>query len=166
MLTLKSIDDPRDVLSRMRRWELVQYARQHKVSEVSPEMPGPLIASILRSKGLTGRDAPIPPRPLGQQNQPHARRLYNRDGSPKVHKAPTNQVPASSEINADADLMRQWQEQQRREQQPRSETPINALRAECKRLGIKLDRRDNMQTMKAKIEASKATRPTDTLGRS
>lgn len=156
MLTLKSIDDPRDVLSRMRRWELVQYARQHKVTEVSPEMPGPLIASILRSKGLNGRDAPVPVRALGQQNQPHARRLYNPDGTPNVNKASrqTQPVPAG-EVNADADLMRQWQEQQKRDHQPapRAESPINALRAECKRLGVKLDRRDNMQTMKAKIEA-------------
>lgn len=155
MLTLKSIDDPRDVLSRMRRWELVQYARRHNVTEINPDMPGPLIASILRSKGLTGRDAPVPPRPLGKQNQPHARRLYNADGSPKVHQARPQAQEAVGEVNAEADLMRQWQEQQQRAQQPapRAESPINALRAECKRLGIKLDRRDNMQTMKAKIEA-------------
>ena len=169
MLTLKSIDDPRDVLSRMRRWELVQYARQHKVSEVSPEMPAPLIASILRSKGLNGRDAPIPPRPLGQQNQPHARRLYKADGSPKVHEARQHTPVASgSEINAEADLMRQWQEQQAQQQAPkaaaRGASEINTLRAECKRLGIKVERRDNMQTMKAKIEAAQAIQPTGIAG--
>ena len=54
--------------------------------------------------------------------------------------------------------MRQWQEQQAQQQAPKPAAPrgaseINTLRAECKRLGIKVERRDNMQTMKAKIEA-------------
>lgn len=149
---LHRIEDARDRLSKMRRWELQQYARHHGVP-YDVQMPAPLLAQLLRSRGLNGADAPVPPRPLGQPNQPHARKLYNADGTPKVHVRPV-QTEAPGEVNAEADLLRQWQEQQKQTAgKSLSDMGINELRAECKRLGIKLGRKDNMNTMREKIGA-------------
>lgn len=47
----------------------------------------------------------------------------------------------ANDIDAVADLARQYQ----------NSSDINSLRAECKRLGIKLSRRDTMDSMRAKI---------------
>lgn len=139
-MQLNRIDDPRDPLSKARRSELVKYARANGVKEIVPDMPALLMRDILRRRGLTR--PPIPNRPLGAQVQ---------NGLPAV-AAGTQQ--SGVEADALADLARQYQ-QQRQPPAPLAPTSmgINELRAECKRLGIKLSRRDNMNSMREKIGA-------------
>lgn len=148
---LKRIDDPRDNLERARKPELVKYAKANGVTAVQgvdidhPAMAAMLIRRALREKGLTR--IVVPPRPLGGTPAPAAQQ----------------NVPAT---DAAADMARQLQEHiaappppppptpiapKRLVERPRSE--INSLRDECKRLGVKMERGDNLQTLKAKIAA-------------
>jgi hypothetical protein len=135
-MQLNRIDDPRDPLSKARRSELVRYARANGVKEIDPDMPALLMRDILRRRGLTR--PPIPNRPLGAQVQ---------NGLPAVG---TQQNGV--EADALADLARQYQQQRQPPLAP-STMGINELRAECKRLGIRLSRRDNMNSMREKIGA-------------
>jgi hypothetical protein len=132
-MILNKIEDPRDNLEKAHRLELVRFAHAQGVSDVNENMPAMLIRRVLRMKGLTR--ITIPPRSLGQQSQP---------GS-----VPTTdqKVP---EVNAEDDLMRQFKAQSQPTTLPN--LGINELRAKCKELGIKLTRKDNMISMRAKIE--------------
>lgn len=158
-MILNKVEDPRDTLAKARRWELVQLAKANGVSEIDADMPADLMRTILRQKGVTR--VQIPPRPLGQQNQPNARKMYRNGQLLTPPPAPARQEQQKVvEVNADADLMRQWQQERAAQKnaeaapaKPLDQMGINELRNECKRLGIHVERRDNMQTMKAKIEA-------------
>ena len=153
---LNKIDDHRSQLEKATRMELFRFAQANKVAEIVQEMPASLMRVILRQKGLT-RIA-IPNRVLGAPAQD------------RIAGAPTG---PSTSIDADEDLMRQWQTQKvapppapepraprptskaaprkRLVERPKSE--INKLRDECKRLGIHMGRRDRMDDLRAKIEA-------------
>lgn len=140
-MQLNKIDDPRDALSKARRDELRRYGKSNGI-EFPVDMPAILMRDMLRNRGLTRIN--IPPRPLGAQNE----------GAPSAGiEQPKNGI----EADALADLARQWQQGQpvQTAAEPVRSTGINELRAECKRLGIKLSRRDNMDSMRAKIEAGR-----------
>lgn len=136
---LTRMEDPRDSLDRARLSELVRYARANGLTGISSDMPAILIRRQLRDRGLTRIN--IPPRTLG-----------HTEAAPIVETPP---AAGGSIVDAEADLARQF------EQQPKAKTTaqmsINELRAECHRLGIKLSRRDNMITMRAKIDGQNAS---------
>ena len=141
-MILNKIDDPRDNLEKAHRRELVLFAHAQGVTEITEHMPAILIRRTLRAKGLT--NIRIPPRTLGQQA-----------GTPGPGGS-QQEVPS---IDAADDLARQFAAEQtarpamrkRLVERPRSE--INKLRDTCKELGIKMERRDRMPDLKAKIEA-------------
>jgi hypothetical protein len=114
------------------------------VTEIIHNMPADLMRKILRGKGLN--TIPIPNRMLG---------------GPPGHVMPTAAVTTDSiEVDAEADLERQWRAQQAQEQ-PRAETnpdkmTIGELRTACKTRGIKMDRRDNMITLREKVRGKSA----------
>lgn len=149
-MQLNRIDDPRDQLAKARRSELVKFARQNGVKDIDPNMPANLIRHKLRSMGLTR--IMIPTRILGQPNQPHGNAKVSASNAPVI---PTSGV----EVSAMADLERQWRQEAAApkpvEGPPLKSMGINELRAECKRLDIKLERRDNMVSMREKIEAKR-----------
>jgi hypothetical protein len=135
---LKRIDDPRDALDRSRRPDLVKFARANGMADISEELPAMVIRKRLRERGFT-RIPLAPQRPLGS---PPDAPVY----------APRQAMieEAGEAIDAVADLERQLAPK------PKPKKPmsaINALRAECHKLGIKLDRRDNVILMRAKISA-------------
>ncbi len=147
---LLRIDDPRDALERARRNELVAYARSNGIQEIDiagrsvrvNEAPAILVRKVLRDKRLTR--IPIANRTLG---------------APEGRAAVTDAMSAGNEVNADADLARQFAAEPpprplpvAPKVKPASQMTINELGAEMKRLNIKRDRRDNMITMRAKIE--------------
>jgi hypothetical protein len=161
---LHRIDDPRDSLSKARRPELLRFAQAHGLA-VNEAMPAddykdehghvrPGIRTMLREKGLT--KISIPSRPLG------------KDGRHVIPPAP-KAVPPSNDNNtvtltrdelhimiqnAVAAAVQQKQEPAPRlVERPRSE--INQLRDECKALGIKMERKDNIETLTAKIAAKR-----------
>lgn len=137
-MILNKIDDPRDALSRARRMELFRFAQAQGISDIVQEMPASLMRRMLRARGLT--NIRIPPRMLGAQNASGSSQQAGPD-----HKV--------NEIDADDDLARQFQEQQKAKQAAPAagKMSMNELRAECKARGIKMDRRDNMETLRAKL---------------
>ena len=136
---LKSIDDPRDRLDKAYRHELARFAAAQGVAEIVPNMPAILMRDILRRRGLTNIN--IPPRPLGQPQ-----------GNNSVVPGVQSNVPMT---DAAADLAKQWEAQQKQEvvgpEKPKRKHEFNDIRAECKKLGIKFSRRDNLKTLKAKL---------------
>lgn len=149
-MILNKIDDPRDNLERARQAELVRFAQSHGLKHITDQVPAILIRAELRQRGLT--NIRIPPRPLGATNQPNP-----------IAPGPGAKIV---EVNAAADLARQFAQQQARPPDPhpikperpkrlveRPKSEINRLRDQCKALGIKMDRRDRMPDLKAKIEA-------------
>ena len=139
-MILNKIDDPRDNLEKARRMELVRFAQACGLPNITEHMPAMLIRRELRNKGMT--NIKVPPRILGSQHQPNA-----------VMPSPDQKVV---EVNAADDLARQFRAEQPvpaipRRGRPKSE--INKLRDECKRLGIKMDRRDNVNNLREKIKA-------------
>lgn len=146
-MILNKIDDPRDNLEKARRPELVRFAQSKGLHNITEAMPAILIRRELRSRGLT--NIQIPRRVLGSQNQ---------NGATMPAAMPADQKVV--EVNAEDDLARQFRQQppppseerpRRLVERPRQE--INVLRDTCKRLGIKMGRRDNLDSLKAKIEA-------------
>lgn len=138
MTKLLTVIDPRDRLSKARRSELLRYATANGVS-FDESMPADLMRAQLRTKGLVRPD--IAARVLGAP----------KEGLGKG----VEQAQGANEVNATEDLMRQYQAQngQKPAGKPVADMSINELRAEAKRLDIKVERRDNMLSLREKIEA-------------
>ena len=153
---LNKIDDPRDNLDKARRQELIRFAHAHGLKHITGDHPAILIREELRNKGLT--NISIQPRPLGAQNQANP-------------LPPGTEQPGAKVITAgaSADLARQFALQQAQPAPPplkpkaptakpprlveKPKQEMNTLREDCKRLGIKIDRKDKKADLKAKIEA-------------
>ncbi len=140
---LKRIDDPRDALERTRRLQLVAYARANNVPNITGDTPAILIRARLRERGLT-RPTNVTFQPLGQPERP----------APRQNAAVVPESPRA--IDMVADLERQFAAEP---PAPLPSAPKSAahmtiieLGNEMKRLKIKRDRKDNMITMRAKIE--------------
>jgi hypothetical protein len=146
---LTRIDDPRDALERARRPELTAYARANGINTISigeravrvDEAPAILVRQVLRDRRLT--------------RIPIARKMLGAPEGRAAAMAPPDAFPAANEVDATADLARQFAAAPSSplpKRKPASQMTINELGAEMKRLKIKRDRRDNMITMRAKIE--------------
>lgn len=160
-MQLLSIQDPRDNLAKARRKELERFAAENGVNEIDPRMPADLMRKILRQKGLVNIQPPH--RPLGAPADAGA------SASPVVSNG-----QKVDEVDADSDLMRQWQQDM--SQSPvapasaqkaaptSNEAPgpddkpetITDLRKACKARGIKMARTDNMATLRAKLDGADA----------
>lgn len=144
-LILKDIDDPRDALSKARRYELAKFAEANGVKEIDPNMPAELMRRILRQKGLTR--IKIPPRILGQPNQPHANSVGVEAGV----------QPRGIEADAVADLARQYAQQRTggalldeksSTDKPVNDMTFNELHAECRAKSLKRDRGMNTEQLR------------------
>lgn len=135
---LREIIDPRDNLERAKRDELVDFAKAQGIphSEINEQMPAILIRRVLRSKGLI--DIKIPSRPLGGPE----------GGEPIVSEQNIEQV------NAEDDLVRQYQQQS---MQDVSTMSFHDMRRACRDRGIQYTRRDNMDTLRAKLNGQDAS---------
>lgn len=138
MLTLHRIDDPRDALAKATRGELVKFAKAKGLYPeiINGDMPAILIRKKLRERGMT--NIVIPNRILGQPSRPAGM----SDGG---HV----ETPNAVEADAEADLERQWAQQAAKAVAPAA--TMKDLRAACKERGIKVDRTDNMESLKAKL---------------
>lgn len=139
-MQLLSNVDPRDNLQKATRWELIDYAKANGV-EVPNDAPAIYTMKILRARGLT--NIKVPDRPLG---------LY----AGGVALSDQTQISADTEVNvasADDDLIRQY-EQQKQEETDVSKMLMPQLRHACKTKGIKMDRRDNLKTLREKLSAN------------
>ncbi len=181
-MILNKIEDSRSRLQKARRWELQQFARANGMSDIAVTDE---VLQYAREKGLTelsqfagkrvGIDNPVvgadvlrlaltmrgltqisvPPRPLGQMNQPHPRPMYqNGLAVAQPHARARPEQPNIVEADAIDDLSRQYRAtkppaRKRLVERPRSE--INKLRDACKVLGIHMERRDRKEDLKRKL---------------
>jgi hypothetical protein len=152
-MILNKIEDRRDSLDKARRRELHDFAVANGVKEITSDTPAILARHILRQRGLTR--IVTPPRPLGARNQPGTGLKYQNH----MQTPGGQQPPQGVEADMIADLARQFATQARPPavdpsgDKPLAKWSINELGAEMKRLNIHRDRRDNMKTMREKIEA-------------
>lgn len=146
---LLKVEDPRDNLEKAKRPELLAFARRNGVTEITPEMPAILMRKFLRSKNLV--NISIPKRVLGQ---PELRPGALTTATP----SPENAVS----VDAADDLMRQFKAGASAPLPSPSAEPVklankrdewNAMRQAAKAKGIKLDRKDNFETVAAKLRA-------------
>jgi len=137
---LQRVDDDRDNLMKMTRDELRDLGKQHGI-DLPPDLPHsdltsnpqPNMVAILRARGIAGRD--MSHRVLGSM-QPVISELKYRNQI--IPKAPPPVIQPQ-----------RWEDE--REPPPVAEMTMGQLRKECKRLGIKMDRRDNMNTLRDKL---------------
>lgn len=125
---LLRIDDPRDALSKAKRYELYQFARANGLNEVTEDMPAILIRSKLRAAGKT--DIKIPKRTLGKVEFPD-------------QAVTSDQANA---VDAEADLARQFEATQE-PVKSFSEMSRAELAKECKARGIKFERTDKKEKL-------------------
>lgn len=140
---LTRIDDPRSQLDKTRRIDLVRFAKVQGIKEVTEQMPAILIRKIFKDRGI--HRVPARLQTLGQL-------------APGSVAAPETAIPddAGRSVDAEADLARQFAATAHQAPAVRktpAQMSINELGAEMKRLNIKRERRDNMISMREKIEA-------------
>jgi hypothetical protein len=123
-------EDPRSPLDKARRQELVRFANSNGLKDVTEAMPAVVIRKLLRDKGLVNIN--VPDRQLGNFVQPDS--VTEQD---------------ANTVDADTDLVRQFAEQSAKPDY--SAMSINELRAECRKNGIKIERRDNLNSLRAKL---------------
>jgi hypothetical protein len=131
MQLLTSVD-PRDNLEKAKRMELFRFARQNGIKEIEEAMPAMLMRKILRSRGMT--NIRVPDRPLASTRPT------------SMEAMTTSQVNV---IDAETDLERQYMAE--KQASDFDAMPMNELRAECKRRGIKMSRTDNLQSLRDKL---------------
>jgi len=137
-MILDRVDDPRDLLGKATRYELARFAKEKGVPGITEETPADVSRKILRSRGLT--DIKIPNRQLGS---------YDNVVPPAVTSAGE---PASENAIDAVDLLTAEYEQKK----DISQMSMNELRAECRARGVKMERRDNVQSLREKLSGKDA----------
>jgi hypothetical protein len=137
--------DPRGPWARARRIELIRYAAELGIQEISEEMPKEVIVKILQSRGI--QPPSVPPRFVGALADSRS-----GDTSPTSHHYNGSQVPKIAEraveINADDLALQEW----KKSREKPKELTFNEMRAELKASGVKLDRRWRMAEVRAQLE--------------
>lgn len=163
---LHRIDDPRDRLDKARLWQLIDHARRNGITVVDgmaiDTAPAILIRRELRKRRLT--NIQITPPPLGSLpaapvTSDEAVGVDAADDLARQFKTQPPPPPRAPAPQPEIKRAKPPKYQQRLVPRPPQE--INLLRDECKRLGIKMDRRDGKEALKAKIEAHKASNGQD-----
>lgn len=163
LLDQKRTVDPRDNLDKAHRRELVEFARANGV-EVSEDMPaddiegrpGTGLRNFLRAKGIT-RIA-IPRRSIDHRGVEKTFPLQARKPAPQQ---------ATSDEWAEFQQFKAWKAQQQpapvaaptpaAPDKPVGDMSINELRDACKSRGIKMERRDNIASLRAKLNGENAS---------
>lgn len=131
-LELHTAWDPRDPWAKTRRIELVQYAEQLGIKEISEQMPHSLIVKKLKALGIK------PP------NSQHAPLGANSKAAPR--QAAEN----TAVLDADDLAEMEWKASQSK---PAIESMgFNDMRAELKNAGVKLDRKWRIPEVRAQLE--------------
>lgn len=134
-LELHTAWDPRDPWARTRRFELVQYAEQLGIKEISEQMPHSLIVKKLKALGI---------KPPGVQHAPL--------GSPPK-SAPAIRRAGENTVVLDADeLVEREYEENLKKVIPIENMTFNDMRAELKAAGVKLDRKWRMAEVRSQLE--------------
>ncbi len=158
-MQLTKIIDPRDNLGRASRDELWDFAKANGVSFDQRTATKQYMERELRGRGLTNIRVAV--RLMGAPTG----EVFPPDGSTM-----TVDQPKITEVDADADMVRQMKEQAAKPQDwPVTSTykedipklfmsmGMNELRAECKRRSIKMDRTDNKNSLRNKLDVSYST---------
>lgn len=138
-MILNKIDDPRDNLQKATRYQVWKFAKENGV-DFPEDAPADIVRAELRRRRLTR--IPVNRPELGAQS----------GGGGEAFVPGTT----GAQVDATDDLAQQWARDRQRELQesgkrPVRHNPMNELRAKAKELGIKVDRRDNLETLRAKV---------------
>jgi hypothetical protein len=164
---LTKIDDPRDNLMKMTRDELYDYGKENGVEfpqgRDTPAFDGtsapvPNMVDILRARGLPGRDKSYrqlgSPQPL--LSDPPA--SYSNKILPKTPPpvpSPTWDRDVAEGVRAHVNSIIDDPASDRHVEVI-EELTMGELRMHCKRRGIKMSRRDNMNTLRDKLRGQNA----------
>lgn len=160
ILNSKMTVDPRDVLDRSRRRELVEYAQANGLVQITEAWPADLIREELRARGLT-RIPVTQHRPIGAIMQV---RTYPLGKTPPAPPPPSSPNPNGITVSANADLRRQFlQEQAAAAASPPPPLPaaakpvekmgFNDLQKFCTENKIPRARKENTESLRAKVKA-------------
>lgn len=169
-MQLRKTIDPRDNdwMLKTRKRELIEIARAQGITDIAESLPAddytepggkmmPGIRTLLRQRGV--KRVATPNRPLGRAGRHETLPMQPKQAAAAPTAAPAD--PEWAEFQA-------WKASQQKAPPPPAAPPkpkrlverpvqeINALRDYCKANSIKMDRRDNKATLKAKVEAHKA----------
>lgn len=133
MLSLKSIEDPRDLLEKATRKELENYAKENGIKEIKQTMPAVVMRQLLRRRGVF--DVGV-------------RRTLGRPMNAVKQEIDYSQE-ASVTMSADDALMKQWEVDDA--QDDYSSMHIGKLRKLVKQRGLKQDRKDGKQALIDKL---------------
>ena len=164
-MQLTKVIDPRDNLARATRDELWDYAKANGVDFDQSTATKALMEQVLRGRGLVNIRVAV-----RQQGRPTGQYF----GAPGGDIA----EPEIRTVSVEDDIVRQYEEAQKNSQRIKNDTLAkraefrsemelalvekaggstwNEMRWEAKRRGIKLDRRDNMDTLKEKLRVTHA----------
>jgi hypothetical protein len=154
-------DDPRSPLEKARRTELVVFARQNNIDDISADMPAPLMRKILRSRGITNIGIAAPP--LGQIGRHVIDPLgkTRRRGSPPpsngkpTKRSQVRETPEQETIEVDADTLAEMQWRAMTKSKPAiDKMTMAALRAEAKARGVPIVRTDKKADLLAKLRSA------------
>lgn len=159
-MILNKIEDPRSNLDKTKRRELVEGIRALGVEQfefngvqfpLDPWPPAIIMRAYLRGRGVMRVDN-VPVRTLGSSEPSRTGRYENK-------LQPSR--PTSQGVDADtvSDLARQWPQQAlpagpEKPQEPVKPVPdmtMAELRKACKARGIPMARKDNMESLRAKL---------------
>lgn len=151
ILDPKRTVDPRDNLDKALRRELIEFAQANGL-QIDPNMPaddiegkdGTGLRNLLRAKGLTRISIP---------NRSINSRGTNRT-FPMNKAAPAVPPQASADEWKEFQEFKAWKASQTAAPvvtKPIGEMSIKELRTACKARGIKMERKDNMETLRAKL---------------
>ena len=152
-MQLTKIIDPRDNLGRATRDELWDFAKANGVSFDQRTATKQYMEVELRTRGLTNI-------------RPAVRFMGAPTGEYFGHDGTSLEPPKIREVDADADMLRQMKEQAAKPQDWPVESMFRIhpsamnmpmLRAECKRLGIKMARTDNINSLREKLSEPHAS---------
>jgi len=138
-------EDPRGSLEKASKYELWQLAKKLGFADITYEMPQPLQAKMLRERGITEID--IPERVLGDSRPT----VYNTDKVEASKSVP--QVPSETRSMTAEELL---ELEFRQQKAVKVEMTMTEMRKECKRLGIKMVRTDNLHTLREKLRGENA----------
>lgn len=159
-MKLDKIVDNRDWIGRARKRELIEIARAQGHVDIKEALPaddytdpeGKIqhgIRTLLRQRGI--KRMPLPDRPLGKIGRHATQPVVAKAATPPANALDAAEWAEFQEFKKWKAAQQPAKKPKRLVERPRSE--INRLRDECKRLGIKMDRRDGTEQLKAKIAA-------------
>lgn len=147
------VSDERKPIDKARRPQLIAFAHENGQMDINESMDAEMIRMLLKERGLTRIQ--VQRRPLGSTQQEYMGKYPEHErrrsgGAPEIEKGRT--------VTAEELTRERYRAQQAREKAQKDIMlmSINQLRDACKQRGIKLERTDNVQSLREKLGVENA----------